>query len=687
MFPFSDNAITIWELAIKEAQRFGLEHIGTESLLLAILNEGTNHGAVVLIGSLITVQQIRSEIKKRIQPGKSTASNKLPQTPRVQQAIKQAIIYVERLNQTEIDGGHLLLGLLADSECVATQVLQNSKQNIDELRKTLWLRMGGTAAEAETNVEIATRHWLNRMNGKAREVFRLAQIAAATQQRSVMDTEHLLIAIMQHDNNDAAFCLRNNGVTFEALVEKTKALFPVKGDPNDDLLNAEPPLTDTNSGELSSVARLSFGLQIALSQAGSISQKVINAEMLMLGLLHSPQVHHSTFNSTVVLESLGMNRRELAEEIRGYLFPQTVNWPQPDEAFRPASSVSERTPQLDQRGRSLIAEATCESGSIVSVDETVIEQMLTVLLRRHRNCVLLVGDRETTRYYLSALARRLAGPEIPVSFYEHRLLELDLSREHHAAGLAVELVKLLNEARRDFETILVYPALDELAAVQSGFGTTKTMLEILSSWLMLPGMRMVATVDPGSLGKVLTASHTLAEFERIDLRLAKGLKIEEILARCVPQLEQFHLVTFSESAIERAREKELAAINETDRNNPMVLAEAVLETLDRAAVAIRLQGRGVDRSATASDQLDLESAKSDILEPTLIEDGTELMKTADIAALDRQLRKLYSRRQTHWESGQFDDWRTIDREFRKLLAERIARESLPVIESKDLGPE
>lgn len=121
---FTDRARKVMQLANQEAQRLNHEYIGTEHILLGLAKEGSGVGANALKALNVSLDVIRSRTLRYLKPGPDMITmGKLPQTPRAKSVIEFAVKDSEMLGHRHIGTEHLLLGLLRESEGVASQVL------------------------------------------------------------------------------------------------------------------------------------------------------------------------------------------------------------------------------------------------------------------------------------------------------------------------------------------------------------------------------------------------------------------------------------------------------------------------------------------------------------------------------------------------------------------------------------
>ena len=80
---FTERARKVVILAKEEARRFNHDYIGTEHILLGLIREGEGVAAAVLEKLGLSLENIRLEIEKLVQPGPATQIiGDIPFTPR-----------------------------------------------------------------------------------------------------------------------------------------------------------------------------------------------------------------------------------------------------------------------------------------------------------------------------------------------------------------------------------------------------------------------------------------------------------------------------------------------------------------------------------------------------------------------------------------------------------------------------
>ncbi len=135
---FSGQARRAVYLAYEEAHRLKQECVGTEHLLVGVLNEGSEGIGKLLTACGLDPVVIRQKVGFLIPAGvQSPDWSKLPLTPGAKRTLDNAREEVARLNDSSVFPEHLLLAILRDPESTAGFVLSNLGLRYDKLRMEL----------------------------------------------------------------------------------------------------------------------------------------------------------------------------------------------------------------------------------------------------------------------------------------------------------------------------------------------------------------------------------------------------------------------------------------------------------------------------------------------------------------------------------------------------------------------
>ncbi len=140
---FTERARKIIILAKEEARRFNHDYIGTEHILLGLIREGEGVAAAVLQNMGMSLETIRLEVEKLVQPGPTTQIlGDIPFTPRAKKVLELSAEEARSLGHNYIGTEHILLGLIREGEGVASQVLMNLGLDLDMVRNQVMHFLG-----------------------------------------------------------------------------------------------------------------------------------------------------------------------------------------------------------------------------------------------------------------------------------------------------------------------------------------------------------------------------------------------------------------------------------------------------------------------------------------------------------------------------------------------------------------
>ena len=135
---FTPRAQQVLALARKEADRFHHNYVGTEHLLLGLINLGQGVAVNVLQKMGLDLQTVRAAVEKQVGKGpESKPSGNIPYTPRVKKVLALSGKEAKALNHSYVGTEHILLGLLREGEGVAARVLKSLDVDIERCRNEI----------------------------------------------------------------------------------------------------------------------------------------------------------------------------------------------------------------------------------------------------------------------------------------------------------------------------------------------------------------------------------------------------------------------------------------------------------------------------------------------------------------------------------------------------------------------
>jgi ATP-dependent Clp protease ATP-binding subunit ClpC len=146
---FSDEGRKVMQLADQEAQRFNNEYIGTEHILLALIEEGSCAAVFKSFG--VELWKVRAHVESLILRGPEVVTmGRLPQTPRAKSVIQYSMEEARNQNHNYVGTEHILLGLLHEQEGVGGVVLTNFGLTMENARKEVIRVLSGKGPATNT---------------------------------------------------------------------------------------------------------------------------------------------------------------------------------------------------------------------------------------------------------------------------------------------------------------------------------------------------------------------------------------------------------------------------------------------------------------------------------------------------------------------------------------------------------
>lgn len=147
---FTEKAQKVIYFAEQEASAMHHPAVGTEHILLGILDEGQGVAAKALMALGVDLEQTRETILRLVAAGSQPVGNEMLMTPRAKRVFTLAQDEAVRWGVNYIGTEHILLGLLREDEGIASQVLAELNVDPDKIRKQVVALLGGSNAMENT---------------------------------------------------------------------------------------------------------------------------------------------------------------------------------------------------------------------------------------------------------------------------------------------------------------------------------------------------------------------------------------------------------------------------------------------------------------------------------------------------------------------------------------------------------
>lgn len=125
------------------ARYFNHGYIGTEHLLLGLLHKGSP-AEPILRAHGVDTQRVQSAVDTMVGRDNRTVTKIIPLALPAQAVLMSAISEAERLKDPEVNGKHLLLGLIKEKGYggIVIDILESMGVNLEEVRQTVYSTLG-----------------------------------------------------------------------------------------------------------------------------------------------------------------------------------------------------------------------------------------------------------------------------------------------------------------------------------------------------------------------------------------------------------------------------------------------------------------------------------------------------------------------------------------------------------------
>lgn len=141
---YTEKAKVALQLAEKAARKFHQSYVGTEHLLIGLLQENTAIASIILQENGVTYPKIKEMVQELIAPGNTSVAVKERDgySPKAQKVLEEAKIQAERFGYDKIGTEHLLLGLIKEGDNVAVRLLNTMGVSCQKVYVDVLIAMG-----------------------------------------------------------------------------------------------------------------------------------------------------------------------------------------------------------------------------------------------------------------------------------------------------------------------------------------------------------------------------------------------------------------------------------------------------------------------------------------------------------------------------------------------------------------
>jgi ATP-dependent Clp protease ATP-binding subunit ClpC len=471
-----------------------------------------------------------------------------------------------------------------------------------------------------------------------------AQRAAEIIQRyghNQIDTEHILLALIEQPNGVIPQLLESLKVDAKALSERL-----------DYILRTSPKanIFGGGTGQIFITPRVKRIIDLANEEANRLKDEYISTEHIFLAILNERNTPSSR-----LLEGAGLTRERVFEAIQQIRGGQRVTDPQAEQRYR----------TLEKFSRDLTQEARAGKLDPVIGRDTEILRVIQVLSRRKKNNPVLIGEAGVGKTAIvEGLAQKIATNDVPEILTGKRVVALDLGAmiagSRFRGDFEERLKATIEEIKRAEGEFILF--IDELHTVV-GAGAAQGAMD--ASNMLKPALARGELQCVGAT--TLDEYHKYIEKDSALERRFAPVFVEEpstddtiaMLKGLKDRYEAHHKVSFSEDALVAAAR--LSSRYVTDRRLP----DKAIDLMDEAAAKLRV--------ALYSLPPELKAMKSELDRLQAEEDAAstarDYQRAAEIKVERLRCGEEFNEQRDQWENEHHLDDTVVDKDIAEVVAQ------------------
>ncbi len=463
-----------------------------------------------------------------------------------------------------------------------------------------------------------------------------AQRAAEIIQRyghNQIDTEHILLALIEQPGGVIPQILEKLNVSPEALTERLDAT--LRASPKANIFGG-------GAGQIFITPRVKRIIDLANEEANRLKDEYISTEHIFLAILTERNTPAAR-----ILESAGLTRDRVYDSIQDLRGGQRVTDPQAETRYRTLEKYSRDLTQLAREGK---------LDPVIGRDKEIL-RLIQILSRRTKNNPVLIGEAGVGKTAIAeGLAQKIATNDVPEILSGKKVVALDLGAMIAGSRFRGEfeerLKAVMDEVQRAKGDVILM--IDELHTVV-GAGAAQGAMD--ASNMLKPALARGELQCIGAT--TLDEFHKHIEKDAALERRFAPIYVDEpnvddtikMLLGLRDRYEAHHKVHFSDEALTAAAR--LADRYVTDRHLP----DKAIDLIDEAAAKVRV--------ALYSMPPDLKGMKTDIDRLRAEEEQAGLERDYERAAQKKaerlRLESEYTEKRDKWETEhQLDEVVDVD---------------------------
>ena len=406
--------------------------------------------------------------------------------------------------------------------------------------------------------------------GLAERILATARRTANQRQQEEIGTEHILWAMLQEPESQAAHLLLRCGVDKYTLLGELETWMRKSAE-------GANPVTYTKEA--------SRAMEYAKSFADADGLYQISSGHILLGLLAEDGC---VAERVLQRFAIDMNRVQVMmheEFIKTHSLPEKNKFKSQAKKEKAEAEVQKALKLLKGFGRNLNELAAQDKLDPVLGREKELEHVMRILCRRTKNNPVLIGESGVGKTAVAeGLAQRIVNGEAPEFLSDKIIFSLELGYVVAGAKYRGELEERLRdiiEAVKRCPRIILF--MDELQMLMNGGDGTMNIANIIKPALARGELHVIGATTLEDYRKSVEKDAALERrFQPVRVDAPDAASALKILKRLCGRYEKYHHVQVTEDALEAA--VKLSDRYITDRNLP----DKAIDILDEACASVRL---------------------------------------------------------------------------------------------------
>ncbi|MES2794844.1 MAG: ATP-dependent chaperone ClpB [Bacteroidota bacterium] len=485
---------------------------------------------------------------------------------------------------------------------------------------------------------------LNNLTTKAQEVIQKAAEIATENGQQMIENGHLLLAILEDDDNTAKYLLKINEEASFAFKNSVK-----------EIVNKYPKVSGGNNQPY-----IGNDLQKTLTGANKLAKEFgdefVSVEMLLSALLHN----HDTIANLLKSKITEKDLRKNIQELRGNKKVENQN-----------AEATYKSLEKYSRNLNLLAKSGKIDPVIGRDDE--IRRVLQILSRRTKNNPMLIGEPGVGKTAIvEGLAQRIVQGDVPENLKEKILISLDMGLLVAGAKYKGEFEERLKAVIKevtdsDGQIILFIDEIHTLIGAGSGGESAMDAANLLKPALARGELHAIGATTLKEYQKYIEKDKALERrFQQVIVDEPAVSDAISILRGIKQKYELHHGVRISDDAVIAAVELSSRYISER------YLPDKAIDLMDEAAAKMRLE---IDSVPEEIDDVQRRIMQLEIEREAIRRENNkerENIISKNLAELNESKNELMAKWKT--EKSELEDIRKAKEEIEKLREEAIVAE-------------